>query len=190
MRPTNNLLEAALAYEKRGFSVIPVGKNKKALIKWEPYQHKRATIEEIERWWTESPKANIGLVTGKISNLLVVDADTATAAIMINDAIPEGLEVPCELTPRGGRHFIFAHQEGFINRARVIEGIDIRTTGGYVVVAPSTNGSGSGWTWLEGLSLFDTTPPPVPERLAYLLLNNTYAWIMFCSMGLSSRRIS
>jgi len=159
------ILEAAIKYAEMGLSVIPVDRKKVSLIKWEPYQKQRASKEEIEGWSRKWPNMNIGLVTGAISNLLVVDTDTAPAIVRVDDAIPESLPVPCQRTPKGGKHFFFQHQEGFVNRARVSEGVDVRTTGGYVVVAPSVNGTGRSWQWIEGLSLFEVQTPVIPDAV-------------------------
>lgn len=165
------ILEAALEYAKKGFSVIPIGQDKVSLIKWEPYQKKRASEEEIRIWFKKFPSANVGIVTGEISNLLVVDCDTPISIQQIQDAIPESLIVPCEATPRGGMHFFFSHTEGFVNRARVAEGIDVRTEGGYCVVAPSVNGTGKSWKWF--LSLLDADPPYIINSITSLF--NSYS---------------
>jgi len=159
------ILEAAIRYLELGYSMIPVDTKKHPLIKWEPYQKKRASKEEIEGWFRKWPNMNIGIVTGAISNLLVIDTDTAPAIVRVGDAIPESLLVPCQRTPKGGKHFFFQHQEGFVNRARVSEGVDVRTTGGYVVVAPSVNGTGRGWQWVEGLSLLEVQVPVIPNAV-------------------------
>lgn len=167
----NQLLEAALKYEAKGMSVIPVAQDKKPLIKWELYQKQRATKEEIQAWWKKYPKANIGLVTGEISNLLVIDCDTPESTQRIQEAIPENLIVPCEKTPRGGMHFFFSHSEGFVNRARVATDIDVRTTGGYIAVAPSVNGTGRGWQWV--VSMHDFDPPEIAVAIKDIL--NTFS---------------
>jgi hypothetical protein len=163
------ILEAAIRYLELGFSVIPVDNKKHPLIKWEPYQKQRAPKEEIEGWSRKWPNMNIGIVTGEISNLLVVDTDTAPAIVRVNDAIPESLIVPCQRTPKGGKHFFFRHQEGFVNRARVSEEVDVRTTGGYVVVSPSVNGAGRGWQWIEGLSILEVSPPDIPDSIISII---------------------
>lgn len=162
-----NILESALEYAKKGMSVIPVGHDKVPLIKWEPYQKKRASEEEIQIWFKKFPSANVGIVTGEVSNLLVVDCDTSEAIQKVQEAIPDSLIVPCELTPRGGMHFFFSHTAGFVNRARVSEGIDIRTSGGYCAVAPSVNGKGKGWEWV--LSILDVDPPNIINSITSLL---------------------
>lgn len=51
----------------------PCGKH--PLIKWKPYQDLLPTEDEVRSWWTKSPEANLALVTGPISDLLVVDVD-------------------------------------------------------------------------------------------------------------------
>lgn len=159
-------MRAAIEYAKKGMSVIPVTQDKKPLIKWKPYQKGRASEEEIRSWFKKFPSANIAIVTGEISNLLVIDCDTKEAIRQVQETIPESLTVPCETTPRGGMHFFFSHSPGFSNRAGVAEGIDIRTEGGYVVVAPSVNGNSKHWEWV--ISPLDADPPCIINNITDL----------------------
>lgn len=163
----NPILEAALKYLEKGYSVIPVGTDKRPLIKWEPYQKQRATKEEIQIWFKKFPSANIGIVTGELSNLLIVDTDLPEATTRIQEAIPDSLVVPCQQTPSGGMHFVFCHSQGFVNRARVAEGIDIRTSGGYFVAAPSINGNGKHWDWV--VSPFEVDPLKIEFALGSII---------------------
>ena len=48
---------------------------KRPLVPWIEYQSRRPTEEEICRWWQQYPNANIGIVTGKISGIVVIDLD-------------------------------------------------------------------------------------------------------------------
>src|SRR5262249_27131057 len=76
----NGLLAAALDYAERGFSVIPIKpKDKKPLIAWETYQTEPAPEPTIDRWFESWPTANIGLVTGAISDCIVIDLDSNEA---------------------------------------------------------------------------------------------------------------
>jgi hypothetical protein len=70
-------LNAALQYAKFGFSVIPIspGQKNPPLIPFKEYQTRCATPEEIAEWWIKWPDANVGIITGKISDLTVVDLD-------------------------------------------------------------------------------------------------------------------
>ncbi len=169
------ILEAALKYQKKGYSVIPVGFDKRPLIKWEPYQKQKATVEEIKAWFKKFPTANIGIVTGEISNLLIVDTDTPESTQRVQEAIPESLVVPCQNTPSGGMHFVFSHAPGFSNRSRVADGIDIRTTGGYFVAAPSINGNGKGWQWV--VSLFDAEPVYILDSITSLFNSSSFSFL-------------
>jgi hypothetical protein len=51
--------------------------SKRPLIsKWGEYQNRRPTEEEVKKWFTDFPSANIGIVTGKVSNIVVFDFDS------------------------------------------------------------------------------------------------------------------
>lgn len=47
--PPSQILQAALNYAAKGFSVIPIKPNKKPFIKWEPHQKHKATAEEAQK---------------------------------------------------------------------------------------------------------------------------------------------
>src|SRR5262249_47888101 len=86
----SELLMAALAYQKKLFSVIPIAaRDKKPLVGWEAYQTRRATEEEIKAWLAKWPDANIGIVTGPISGLIVVDLDTIEAKDKLKELLPD-----------------------------------------------------------------------------------------------------
>src|SRR5258708_7053097 len=128
MENTNK--ETALSYLRRGFSVIPLDK-KVPRIEWIKYQTQRPTENEINNWWNQWPDANIGIVTGAISGIIVVDVD--------GGKIPEFPKTPTVETSPGKRHFYFIYP-GFVvpNSAKLIaDNIDVRGDGGYVVAPPS-----------------------------------------------------
>lgn len=169
----NKKLLAALNYaEKLGFSVIPVGNDKKPLIKWEAYQKQKASPEEIKDWWSKWPDANIGIVTGMISNLAVVDIDTQEGKEAIQEFIPDSLLMPTCTTPRGGQHLYFTCPDDKLsNNARVVPGCDLRANGGYVVAPPSRNGTGNSYSFLKGLSPFEIDWPALPQAYLSFLKN-------------------
>lgn len=158
------LLTSALSYRQKGFSVIPVRSNKKPYIRWEQYQQKKATPDEIKAWWKKWPTANIGIVTGAISGIAVIDIDTPEGFEEINKYIPDSLEIPTATTPRGGQHLYFqCSDKTLMNNARTIPGCDLRANGGYIIAPPSRNGSGKPYAWRGRLSLDDLAPPTMPE---------------------------
>jgi hypothetical protein len=166
-----NLLDAALAYAEKGFSVIPVQSDKKPYVKWEPFQKRKADPEEIKGWWTEHPTAMIGIVTGSISGISVIDIDEHQGQEEIQRYIPDSLLIPTAQTPRGGQHLYFSTPTPPIaNNTRIIPGCDFRGEGGYIISPPSMNGTGKPYSWLPGLSLAEVDLPALPEP--YILLIN------------------
>ena len=145
------LLKSAMWYlEEMKWSVIPVGKDKKPLIKWEEYQKRLPTKAEVGKWWLQYPEANIGVVTGKVSNLACIDIDDPMLKDKTIDSIEDYLKPPTTLTPRGGRHLYFTYPDTDIrNAVSIIPKVDIRGEGGYVVAPPSINGEGKCYTWVE-----------------------------------------
>ena len=145
-----NPLDAALGYSQRGFSIIPIKpRDKKPLIPWKPYQNRRATEKEIEAWWDKWPNANVGIVTGVVSGLVVIDLDTQKAKDNLKALLPDYdlTSVPRSRTGNGW-HLFFKHPgEPIQHRAGVIAGLDVRSDGGYVVAPPSVHSSGKVYQW-------------------------------------------
>src|SRR5690606_3167083 len=94
------MLEHALQYAERGLSVIPIKPDKKPFIPWADFQKRRATPEEISGWWKKWPDAMIGIGTGSISGIFVIDCDTREGYQAIQKHIPENLLFPMARTPR------------------------------------------------------------------------------------------
>jgi hypothetical protein len=143
----NPLLDAALKYREKGFSVIPCSNDKKPLVPWLPYQQKCATDEEVRQWWAKYPDANVGIITGKISGITVIDFDSQEAI----DYFLTNFKgtTPCVDTPRG-MHAYFQYEEGTRNTVKVNGlDIDVRSDGGYVIAPPSINADGKPYRWLQ-----------------------------------------
>ena len=149
----NKLLESALKYHDMGWSVIPLSAGAKVPPKGFsviPYRNKLASKEEIEKWWSENPEYNIGIITGKFSNLFVIDIDTEEGKQNIAQYVPDSLITPTVETPRGGQHLFFKYpkDQNITIGAGKISGSDFRGEGGYVVAAPSVNGNGKSYSWV------------------------------------------
>ena len=72
--------QQALAYAKEGIPVFPLRvRDKRPLIPTRDGGNgcKDATtdVEQIERWWSRKPNANIGIATGRESGCFVLDVD-------------------------------------------------------------------------------------------------------------------
>jgi hypothetical protein len=136
-----NMLEAALEYLERGFSIFPCKLDKRpALSSWLPYQEKAPTIEEIKRWWANGSAPAMALVTGKASGVVVVDIDDMEVGVdSLSKYIPLTIKTPIVKTPTGGMHLYFKDPGDFDvrNNAKAIPGCDFRGNGGYVICPPS-----------------------------------------------------
>jgi len=157
-------LEAATWYQKKGYSVIPVRKNKKPYIKWERYQTEKANLDQIRSWWKEWPSANIGLVTGEVAGIDVVDCDSEKGRDALNEFLPDTNLMPISKTPKGW-HYFFKHSPGLSNGVRLITDCDLRTNGGYVIAPPSINGEGKAYDWMPDLSIAKVKTPAMPKML-------------------------
>lgn len=172
-----NILASALQYRELGFSVIPVGKDKKPLIKWEPYQSETASPEQIKEWWTKHPDANIAIVTGSISNLAVIDIDTEEGMEAIQEFIPDSLVTPTCTTPRGGQHLYFlCPDDKLTNNSKIVTGCDLRANGGIALAPPSVGANGNQYKWIVDLT--NTEIQPLPRKyLEFIKNSNAYSYI-------------
>jgi len=121
---------------------------KTPLIKWGTYQDRLAERSEVEGWWTRWPEANIGLATGELSGVVVVDLDGEVARAEANR---RGYEPgPWVRTGRvGGQHLYFRYREDAPTIFAKTGGIDFRGQGGYALLPPSTHHSGTAYEWVE-----------------------------------------
>lgn len=152
----NDRLAAALDYLGRGWSVLPVEpRGKRPLIPWRSFQSQAASRDAVTHWFQRSPDANVAIVTGHLSGLVVLDVDTyhggadSLAALEeAHGALPVTLEA---LTGGGGRHLYFRHPgPPVMNRVGLKPGIDLRADGGCVVAPPSVHPSGRRYAWVTG----------------------------------------
>ena len=98
-----SMLEAALAYCKMGWFVIPCNGKKPIPAEW---QKRIADEEQVIAWWTQHPDANIGLLLGK--NVVRVDADGQEAVQQFYAMLKEQPSTMEYATPSGGRGWLFS----------------------------------------------------------------------------------
>jgi hypothetical protein len=161
-------LISALAYVRRGWSVIPLlPGEKRPVIPWASQQHARAEDAEIREWYARWPDANIGIVTGAVSSLVVLDVDPlhgGDASIgeleRAHGRLPRTVEA---ITGGGGRHVYFSHPGGLVhNQVGLAPGLDVRGDGGFVVAPPSLHPSGRRYAWAPSLGPDEAKLAPMP----------------------------
>jgi len=125
-------------YKKYNFSLVPIAKNGKIPLEkgWTDQTH----LEKSE-WlkWIEGG-LNLGIRTGEVSGITVIDVDLKVAPSReLDDIYKElmGAKTLTQNTPHG-KHFIFLYDKD-IKQTTKIAGmtIDIRNDGGQILCSPS-----------------------------------------------------
>lgn len=151
--------ELAIALEllARGLSVIPVprpkagtptskpGDGKVPAIAWRDYQTRLPTERELRAWFGAEPM-NVAIVTGAISGVVAIDADSDDALQWATAHLPY---TPWQTQTARGFHLFYRHPGVEVrNRARVEArdgrlSIDVRGDGGYVIAPGSLHANGA-----------------------------------------------
>jgi|GEM_PF-3892084 len=169
---THSLWPLGQIYCDRGWSIIPIkAMSKQPLISaWKQYQTRRPSEAEISLWRNQHPQANVAVICGAVSGLVVLDVDSDDGWRYLK---ANGCFLPP--TPRaesspGKAHIYFRHPGGVVkNMIRKLPGIDIKGDGGYVVAPPSVHPSGATYRWLDGFAPVDVDVAPCPEWLLELI---------------------
>lgn len=174
VEPKPKIRDAAETLARHGWSIVPIAPRKKRpLIAWTEYQQRQASDAEIQTWFERWPDANLAVVTGQISDIVVLDIDPGHKGdvSIVNleqryGTLPETVEAK---SGGGGRHVYFRHPGGAIhNRVGIAPGIDFRGDGGLIVVPPSVHPSGNRYEWLPKRGPDEIPLTPMPDWLAKL----------------------
>jgi hypothetical protein len=162
------LIDVANAYAKRGLHVFPChtlengnacscGNAECKDVAKHPLAERgcydaTTEAETLNRFFTgDYASANIALATGEASGVFVLDVDDmkALASLEAKHApLPKTWIVE---TGSGGRHYYFRFNERCQTLKNVVKfagSLDVRTTGGYVLLPPSLHASGQRYRWL------------------------------------------
>src|SRR5258708_1403338 len=128
--------EYAEKYRKIGWQVIPLYDKTKipSHVNWKELQTRAVTDEEFNTWFDDPKVTGLGVITGKISGIVVVDEDSYKA-----DGMKFEFESPmvCQ-TARGGKHHYFKYTEPIKTSGfRPGINIEIKSDGGFIVLPPS-----------------------------------------------------
>lgn len=153
----SSLLEEALRYLERGFSVIPVRGKRCLLPSWTEFQTRKPTKKEVKGWFFDLSPTGIAIVTGKISGIVVLDVE--------KDGDITGLDIPTTPTVKtggGGWHYYFKHPGNteLKNAIRFREEMDFKADGGYIIAPPSQHKSGTRYKWLADFNKTEIADMP------------------------------
>lgn len=144
------MLETALQYLSRGWSIVPLQSKRVPLIRWQPYVTRLPTRDEVISWWTQWPEAWIGVLLGPVSNLVRIDADGAEAIhqLQLLGELPPTAEF---ITPSNGRGWLYQCPPGLLKSVVPWTGpeahqeVRLQSCGAYTIVPPSP-----GYAWING----------------------------------------
>lgn len=169
-----SIVQFALSYAHIGWPVFPLH-NKKPYeflapdVQSQGYKDATTDAETIQAMWTYHPGATIGLATGVLSGVIVMDIDPPKGYYNLKELQKKYAPLPetrRSSTGNKGLHFFFAYpDDGNTYKNSVglngLEGVDIRATGGYVVLPPSKLFDRHAYKWGNP----ETPLAPLPELL-------------------------
>jgi hypothetical protein len=177
-----NRLALALEYVARGWAVFPLfhiaeGKcscngRKNCRPGKHPLTHhgwKDASTDpaQVRAWWRDSPLANIGIATGVVSSLVVLDIDSEDARRVLDAAMASlGVTLPETWTVRTGDgwHHYFTVPSGLVVPSHnPIYPISLQGDKAYVVGVGSIHKTGRVYSWEHHLD--DRTLAAAPDWL-------------------------
>jgi hypothetical protein len=154
-----SLAEAAKTYAEQGWPVFPLA-GKYPYKGTHGYLDATADPQDVTRIWHERPSANIGLATGAVSGVIVLDLDPRNAEKQQANLLRvleerygnQFRETRTVRTAHGGLHLYYRHpKDGKIypNAVKLggVAGIDARGDGGYVVLPPSKLYNSLSYQW-------------------------------------------
>ena len=168
MTLTNEAISSAQGLASFDWPVFPVNPDTKAplITGWQ----NRATSDRsgVAELFKDYPSAAIGLVTGQKSGLIVIDIDERENFSGLQNFTDAGHKIPPTITastPSGGIHLFFKAPPVEVPNSvsKLVEGVDIRGDGGYVIAPPSVTKWGQ-YRWTCKYRVFQEGPLPLPEK--------------------------
>ena len=128
--------------------------------------------DQIKSWWTASPDANIGIATGAVSSIIVLDIDPRNGGIKRLKRLKKELgslpDTVTGLTGGGGLHLVFKYPSFAVRKdtsgKKFGRGVDILSDGCIMVAPPSRHATGERYRWKEGKSFRDLKPATLPRN--------------------------
>ena len=148
-----SLYPYAIGYAQRGLPIFPCQQRGKEPACSRGVHDATPNLDRIHSWWGPCNDLNIGLACGEPSGLFIIDVDggegeaTLRKLEEIHGPLPPTREA---ITGRnGGRHTYFRLGKHKVRNSagKLGAGLDVRGTGGYVLLPPSIHPSGRAYSW-------------------------------------------
>jgi Bifunctional DNA primase/polymerase, N-terminal/AAA domain/Primase C terminal 2 (PriCT-2) len=171
--PLPRCMLSAIHYAERGWQVFPAPQGTKKSHKSAKFSDGRnwgatTDADEIRRDFAQWPEANVGVPTGKISGIWVLEADTPEGHDVDGITSLRALEaqhgkLPDTLTavsPTGSLHYYIKHPGGDIkiknSASEIAPGVDVRGDGGMVIAPPSIKPGVGSYRYINWVPIAET----------------------------------
>ena len=131
------VLEWALEYYERGWSIIPIkaGTKRPSIRSWKQYQTKRPDEQQLRKWFGDGKYTSLAVVCGDVSGgLAVLDLDSEKRCQWWNDTHPKLAKTLPTVRTKKGLHIYF-RSEPFSKRNG--NEVDLLCEGAYAILCPS-----------------------------------------------------
>lgn len=170
---TRNFFDIAMFYVEHNIKVFPVKRQDKMPLCAGGFKSASMDSAQLQEWNRKFPDCNIGIPTGHINGLLVVDVDGEQGLHSLAQLEQQHskLIAPTVITGKG-KHLYFkmpANTDIKSSVSKIANHIDIRANGAYVVAPPSLHENGNRYIWKN----FDFSQdfPQAPEWLLDIIFN-------------------
>jgi len=153
-------------YLKNGYSLIPLKTNDKIpAFRWKQYQKNKASFEDVLSWSFKFPDHNLGIVTGQISKLVVVDIDEPAILPKLLKELPELKQTTKVKTTRGFHFYFSLNGNGKVKATKNFLGLGVELfSDGQQVVAPPSKINGITRTFLTPLDKILSFPSRLYDK--------------------------
>ena len=143
----------ACEYVDNGWSILPVKPEEKRpyMTNWLQYTKTRANKQTITNWFNSLTGAGIGVVTGRVSNMVVLDVES-DCPYPIEDILKKYPTQMYSRTGSGGYHLFYQYPTNVpkvANRVGIFERADLRADGGFIILPPTIHPSGGRYEWIK-----------------------------------------
>lgn len=147
------MIDEVKTYLDYGWSILPVKPEEKRpfMTNWLQYNHVKASRETVDNWFTHLTGAGVGLVTGKISNIIVLDVENY-CKIPLEELLKRYPTQMVSQTGSGGYHLFYQYPQNIpkvSNRVGIFDGADLRADGGFIVLPPTLHPNGNRYKWVK-----------------------------------------
>lgn len=140
-------------YIDSGWSILPVKPDEKRpyMTNWLQYTRTRPGKQLVSNWFNNLSGAGVGLVTGKISGVVVLDVEN-WCPTPVDELLKKYPTNMIAKSGGGGVHLFYSYPQNvgrITNRVGIFEGADLRADGGFLVLPPTLHPSGNRYEWIK-----------------------------------------